>query len=171
MTTLSVQIVGAKLVRMGLQNLDRDIPAIGAQQIYDAFVRAKARITRYPPSPRRVRWDSERQRAAFFATNGFGGGIPYQRTGTYGRSWRIRRNPRASRAMQGYSLISEAEQRGQRYAKFVGGDAYGTSQSRIHGNRWAKVRTSVETEIKPLPGVIRQHITMVARRNGLRGGA
>lgn len=164
MTTLSVQIVGAKLVRMGLQNLDREIPNIGAQQIYEAFQRAKERVTRYPPSPRRVRWDSEKQRAAFFATNGFGGGIPYMRTGTYGKSWIIRRNPRAARAMAGYSLIGNA-----RYSKYVGGDAYGTSQSRIHGNRWAKVRTSVEKEMKPLPGAIRAHITMVARRTGLKG--
>lgn len=28
-----------------------------------------------------LRWKSEKQRRAFFATNGFGNGIPYQRTG------------------------------------------------------------------------------------------
>lgn len=167
MTTLSIQIVKAKLVRQGLQDLNREIPAIGASDIFEMMQRVKARVTRYPPSPRRVRWDSEKQRRAFFATNGFGGGIPYQRTGVYGKSWYIRRNPRASRAQQGYSLISNAEQRGRRYSKFVGGDAYGTSQSRIHSNRWAKVRTSLETEIKPLPRAIRSHIMMVARRKGL----
>ncbi len=164
MTTMSIQIRGAKLVRMGLQNLQAEIPAIGAQQIYEAMQRAKARITRYPPSPRKVRWDSERQRAAYFATNGFGGGIPYQRTGTYGKSWRIRRNPRSARVMAGYSLIGDATQRGRAYAKYVGGDAYGTSQSRIHGNRWAKVRTSVEKETATLPASIRSYIGMVARR-------
>lgn len=164
MTTMSIQIKGAKLVRMGLQDLAREIPNIGADQIYQAMRRARERVVRYPPSPRRVRWDSEKQRAAFFATNGFGGGIPYQRTGTYGRSWYIRRNPRSARVMAGYSLMSNAEQRGKRYSKYVGGDAYGTSQSNIHANRWAKVRTSVERETKTLPADIRAHIMMVARR-------
>lgn len=164
MTTMSIQIRGANLVRAGLQNLEREIPNIGAQQIYQAMLRARKRVAKYPPSPRRVRWDSERQRLAYFATNGFGGGIPYRRTGTYGRSWYLRRNPRSSRALAGYSLISNAELRGRRYSKYVGGDAYGSRQSRIHQNRWAKVRTSVEKESKSLPGAIRSHISMVARR-------
>ena len=32
-------------------------------------------------------WQSEKQRRAFFATNGFGGGIPYSRTQTLANSW------------------------------------------------------------------------------------
>lgn len=47
--------------------------------------RFKSRILRrvkvVPGKPRYpLRWASERQRRAFFATDGFGGGIPYQRT-------------------------------------------------------------------------------------------
>lgn len=34
-----------------------------------------------------VHWKSAKQRRAFFATNGFGGGIPYQRTGALARGW------------------------------------------------------------------------------------
>lgn len=34
-----------------------------------------------------VDWTSERQRRAFYATNGFGRGIPTKRTGKYLRSW------------------------------------------------------------------------------------
>ena len=164
MTTLSLQMKGVRIVRMGLQDLESEIPAIGAQQIYERMQRAKERITRYPSSPRRVRWDSEKQRRAYFASNGFGGGIPYLRTGTYGKSWYIRRNPRSARVLAGYSLISNAEQRGRLYPKFVGGDAYGNSQSNIHANRWAKTRTSVDKEIATLPAAIRQYIGMVARR-------
>jgi hypothetical protein len=166
MTTLSIQIKGANLVRQGLQNLQREIPNIGADQIYKALQRARARVVRYPPPPRRVRWDSERQKRAYFATDGFGGGIPYRRTGTYGRSWIIRRNPRSARVMAGYSLIGNAVQRGRHYSKYVGGDAGGESQSRIHQNRWAKVRTSVEKETRSLPADIRVHIMMLARRKG-----
>lgn len=43
-----------------------------------------------PGSPRYpIRWKSERQRRAFFATNGFGRGIPTRRTGAMIRSWRV----------------------------------------------------------------------------------
>lgn len=36
-----------------------------------------------------IRWKSERQRRAFFATNGFGAGIPYERTGDLLAGYRI----------------------------------------------------------------------------------
>jgi len=36
-----------------------------------------------------VDWTSERQRRAYFATDGFGAGIPYKRTGGLARAWRI----------------------------------------------------------------------------------
>jgi hypothetical protein len=36
-----------------------------------------------------IRWKSERQRRAFFATNGFGKGIPYERTGALQAGYRI----------------------------------------------------------------------------------
>ena len=36
-----------------------------------------------------IEWTSERQRRAFFATNGFGRGIPTKRTGKLGNGWRI----------------------------------------------------------------------------------
>lgn len=37
---------------------------------------------RYP-----IQWTSERQRRAFFATDGFGGGIPYRRTHKLSNAW------------------------------------------------------------------------------------
>lgn len=36
-----------------------------------------------------IEWSSEKQRRAFFATNGFGGGIPHQRQGRPGMGWRV----------------------------------------------------------------------------------
>lgn len=36
-----------------------------------------------------IQWQSERQRRAFFATNGFGAGIPYRRTDDYINAWDI----------------------------------------------------------------------------------
>lgn len=34
-----------------------------------------------------IAWQSEKQRRAFFATNGFNSGIPYQRTGGLAQAW------------------------------------------------------------------------------------
>lgn len=43
-----------------------------------------------PPKWRgKRRWNSERQRRAYFATNGFGKGIPYVRSGDLERGWRV----------------------------------------------------------------------------------
>lgn len=41
-----------------------------------------------PPVRYPIQWKTERQRRAFFATNGFGRGIPTQRTGALGRGWK-----------------------------------------------------------------------------------
>jgi hypothetical protein len=36
-----------------------------------------------------IEWTSEKQRRAFFATDGFGHGIPYQRSGNLERMWEV----------------------------------------------------------------------------------
>lgn len=47
----------------------------------------------FTPGPVRypIQWTSERQRRAYFATDGFGHGIPYRRTGRLVSAWRLRR--------------------------------------------------------------------------------
>lgn len=52
---------------------------------------ALAELRRVPGPPRYpIRWTSERQRRAFFASDGFGGGIPTQRTGRLVQGWRMK---------------------------------------------------------------------------------
>lgn len=48
-------------------------------------------LLRTEPGPvkRPIKWTSEKQRRAYFATNGFGHGIPYVRTHQLSRSWRM----------------------------------------------------------------------------------
>src|SRR3972149_1043646 len=47
-------------------------------------------LTPYPAPPRYpLRWKSARLRRAYFATRGFGKGIPYKRTGQLGKGWRV----------------------------------------------------------------------------------
>lgn len=40
-----------------------------------------------PPTKKPIQWTSDRQRKAFFASNGFGKGIPYKRTGGLAKMW------------------------------------------------------------------------------------
>lgn len=47
-----------------------------------------------PPKPTYpLRWKSKKQRAAYFATNGFGKGIPYRRTGDMLKRWATKFEP------------------------------------------------------------------------------
>jgi hypothetical protein len=45
-----------------------------------------ARVEHGPNNP--YRWQSDKQRKAYFATGGFGGGIPYTRTGGLAAGWK-----------------------------------------------------------------------------------
>lgn len=49
-----------------------------------------ADLSRYPgPVVYPIQWKSEKQRRAFFATKGFGKGIPYHRTYGWGKTWHV----------------------------------------------------------------------------------
>lgn len=63
-----------------------------------AFVRNSSRLRKEfrdeladePPRFKgKRRWTSAKQRAAYFASNGFGAGIPYHRTHRLSKSWRV----------------------------------------------------------------------------------
>jgi hypothetical protein len=157
---LSIQLKNATRVRQGLENLKKEIPDIGAQRIYNAMLKAQTALkkpgkrVRYP-----IWWESEKQRRAFFATNGFGKGIPYRRTGAYNAGFVIRKTPNASRASVGYSLVNRVP-----YAKYVGGSADGTAQSTIHLDRWALIRNAMDKAVGGLRADVREHIAMIARR-------
>lgn len=144
----------AKLVRRGLQNLDKKIPEVGRLQIYRVFQHIKSRMGKEGPRPSYpINWDSERQRKAFFASDGFGRGIPARRTGLYAHAWQI------ERLDNGYRLTNAAES----YAKYVGGDAFGTSQSGIHRGRWPLFRDVVDEEIVNLPEEVEKNLEQASR--------
>ena len=84
----------AKMVRKGLEDLTKELPRIGRQTMYDALLRVQKRL-KQPGKPITypVKWDSLKQRRDFFATNGFGRGIPLSRTGGYQKGYMIRRLP------------------------------------------------------------------------------
>jgi len=80
-----------------------------------------------------VQWDSEKQRRAFFSTNGFGRGIPTKRTGAYLAARSI------TAVENGYLMRNTAP-----YAMFVSGGSYGNTQSRIHRGRWNKLNDAID---------------------------
>lgn len=79
-----------------------------------------------------IKWDSVRQRKAFFATGGFGGGIPYRRTGKYVGAFRYVREGDSVSIATSYPK-----------AVYIGGDAYGRRYSRIHVGNWPGIYETV----------------------------
>ena len=73
-------------------------------------------------------WDSDKQRKAFFATNGFGKGIPTERTGNYINGWSVNSIP-------GGAELSNTSG----YAAAVGGSPGNGWQSLIHQGRWPHI--------------------------------
>jgi hypothetical protein len=107
-------------------------------------MQAEGKPVTYP-----VQWDSERQRRAFFATNGFGKGIPYRRTNRYRFGWREEH--------QAFG----ATLRNEHPAGAIGGLTSGW-QSRIHRGRWPHLLTVLFEELSRVPADITNRLKVVA---------
>lgn len=71
-----------------LRTFNRTVEGIVRDARNDTAAEVLASLQEQPgPVKRPIEWTSDKQRKAFFATNGFGGGIPYQRTGRLAASW------------------------------------------------------------------------------------
>jgi hypothetical protein len=102
-----------------------------------------------------VQWDSPKQRAAFFASNGFGKGIPYKRTHQYRLGWKTERQPFGG---QYRVLLANKSPAGA-----IGGMVKGSQwQSRIHRNRWPNLLRVLWEELAKLPNEISNRIKAVA---------
>lgn len=139
MTQLSFTVKNAQLVRMGLQNLDAEIPKIGKGQIYNAVTNIAATMRIYPPQP---------------------AGSKYKRTFVLQRSWTVEAKEK------GYAVKSDAARKGRPYTKYVVGTAWGTEQAGVNAH-WNLLRDVAEKEIAKLPPAITNEISMAARRNNL----
>jgi hypothetical protein len=157
MTQLSIQVHG-ELVRKGLQNLADEVPKIGRLQIYQTSLRIRTGMRQPGAKPTHpINWASVKQLKAFYASEGFGGGIPHRRTDEYVNGWVI--EPIGD---QGYMLVNKTAG-----AQYIGGNAYGQMQSPIHRGRWPVFRDVADREVEKLPQEINEQIKMVARREGL----
>lgn len=154
---ISVDIQG-RLVRQGLENLANEVPQIGRLGVYRialairTAMRVKGSKPGYP-----INWDSVKQKKAFFASDGFGGGIPHTRTDRYINTWQLERIGDI-----GYRVSNQSQG-----AEAIAGDVVIGRQSRIHQGRWPVFRQVVDREVQKLPAEISKEINIVTKRNGL----
>lgn len=66
----------------------------------------------------------------------------YVRTFTYYRSFKL------TPAGKGYTLSSNAQQKGRYYTRYVGGMADGSGQARIHIGRWPRIKYEVSAAVE-----------------------
>ncbi len=106
-----------------------------------------------------VQWDSEKQRRAFFATDGFGKGIPYRRTGEYERGWKTAELPNGwqiSNKHPAGAIGGTVEYQG----KITPDSNIQTWQSRIHRGRWKSTVETLKKMLGELPGRILNRLRM-----------
>lgn len=133
-------------MRLGLRRFAQAMPGVGRRVLKGAITRARNRARKYPP-------ELPNQR--------------YRRTGRYGRSFQIEARPQSAAAAFGYTISNDASYRGRGYAKYVGGDAEGGQQARIHAGRWLTIRAAVEDELRAILDEIRAGLSEVLRREGI----
>ena len=133
---------------LGLFTDVRDVLYETASHVRDRMSE-EGKPVRYP-----INWDSQKQRRAFFATNGFGKGIPYRRTNRYRLGWKLQR------VAFGTNLSNEHP------AGAVGGLPGTPSgwQSRVHRGRWPYLLDVLFDELKKVPQSISNKFSVRAGR-------
>jgi hypothetical protein len=154
--------VNATLVRKGLENLRKKIPLVSRQRIREVLMAMKKTLSKPGAKPTYpIRWDTAKQRRAFFASDGFGAGIPTKRgkgSGAIQRNWKV------ISTEYGGDLENPMS-----HARFVYGTYKSTkAQSRIHRNRWPLLKTVASEEIAKLPKKVRESIKIVATSIGFK---
>jgi len=168
MPFLSMKMKGATLVRKGLERLRRKWPLVSRQRMYDAAreIRRLMAVEGAPPTYP-IKWDSDRQRKAFFATDGFGRGIPTVRSGDTSKAWMVVPVP-GSPASEGYDVGNPLA-----HAKYL----YGTARSartisKVHGGsgspRWPVFYKVAQAVIAKLPKKVREALITIARHEGFK---
>lgn len=147
----------ANLVRKGLEDLAAETPKIGRQTIYDQLKEARAELSKpakkitYP-----VNWDSQKQKIAFFASDGFGKGIPYMPTGASSAAWKIERKD------NGWIIRNTFPA-----AKYLFGSATGDKQSNIHKGRRPIFRDVMDKNIAKIAPAVTANLRKFISRKGL----
>lgn len=116
MTQVSLKVSGGEVIVSRLRELTLAIDKLPKKEIKEEMEAAMEAARLYPP-------ELPNQK--------------YIRTGTYYRSFKLRPNG------TGYTLSSDAVQKGRHYTPYVGGAADGTGQAIIHVGRWFRIKDAV----------------------------
>jgi hypothetical protein len=157
MPFITINAANLLAVRASIKALGTQTPKAVSRTVKSALTvaRHKLRSEAGFRITRPVRWDSDKQRRAFFASNGFGRGIPTGRSGGYQRGWAVTQN--------GDDFSLENRYPG---AMFIGGDAKGRHQSRIHQNRWLLFSTVIDTATDTIRKATMPEVIAQAKRSG-----
>lgn len=113
-----------------------------------------------------VQWDSEKQRRAFFATDGFGKGIPYVRTGAYQRGWTKSDLPHGFQVSNQHPAGAiGGTLTGAPSLAAVGRSSLSTWQSKIHRGRWKSILVTTAQRVSELPRRIMDKIRIKVKGN------
>lgn len=155
---ITIRAQGASEFRKKMEKFRLVYPQETQDEIIERLEDAKSELSKpgktitYP-----VNWDSVKQRKAFFASDGFGGGIPYIRTGQSASGWEVRAVDDMSAA-----LFNDKPQ-----AVYIWGNSEGQRQSRIHKGRW-KLFAKVVKDLEPkIPKGVQGAITRLINKLGL----
>lgn len=124
-----------------VQQFARDYPQLARQSVFTNIVpfierRVELQLRRNVPGPAKkpIQWTSEKQRKAYFATDGFGHGIPYKRTGQLPAAWEVLTQVRDTGLT--ISIVNESPS-----APFV----YGRWKQQFHTNTgWPDARPIID---------------------------
>lgn len=160
MPFLSLKIIPpAQLIQRRFERLRRQIPLVSRKRMYDAMVAIRHEMKQPGAKPDYpIPWDSPEQQKAFFASNGFGRGIPTKRSGEYIKGWQV------IRTEDGYDVGNPLA-----HAKYIGGTARSTSrQSRIHRGRWNLFKVVKDKVLARLPKAVKESLQQIARQEGFK---
>lgn len=158
MTSITVKVEAGK-VTQSLTNIGEAAPRIVNADIEQAMDAAVGELQQPgDPITYPVHWDSERQRRAFFATDGFGRGIPTKRTGAYQEGWHVTKT--GSGTARAYTVSNPVK-----YARYVGGAAYG-KQSNIHAGRWKVARDIIRAHAEAMLTKVRADVHNTVHSGG-----
>ena len=145
---MKIRIVSnADKVAANLRGID-NVLTRAALAVMELTVRRIQKRMQRPGAPIRypVNWDTVKQMIAFFASDGFGEGIPYRRTGKRPNAWQMRA------IAMGFELSNKEKGALFLYGRADGADiSPGKKQSNIHKGRHPLFRPVVDEELKDLP--------------------
>jgi len=139
---MRAELIGARGFAKALNNLGKEIPeSVKEDALFETGINAVSILQKPGLSPTYpIDWASARQRAAFYASDGFGRGIPTRRTDEAVNAWN------AIKVIDGAEVMKPLS-----HAGHIFGDAFGRYQSPIHKNRWNPFADVIRAVLNLLP--------------------